>query len=222
MIDDHFLIIELAQSWVDNVNVNDWLPQLSKNATPPGFSFFYTGIHYLLFSLMEKTGIYDPQTKMYIVRIVHAFYSLLTIYFGYRITEKLTNIRYAKQVGLLLALFWLWPFLSVRNLIEVVCIPMLMWATWLAVKKENGNFLYYIAVGAVLGLVAFLSGADRGEVLEGFRGFGLLDRLDEPGDAEGGQNADDHDHNGQLNEGEPGAATARGIGQGLHGNFLGS
>lgn len=152
MIDDHFLIIEQAQSWVDHVNINNWLPQLSKNPTPPGFSYFYTGLHYLLFSLFEKTGIYDPQAKMYIIRLLHAFYSLLTIYFGYRITEKLTNLNYAKQVGLLLAIFWLWPFLSVRNLIEVVCIPMLMWATWLAIKNEKGNFLYYACVGVVLGL----------------------------------------------------------------------
>ena len=152
MIDDHFLIIEQAQSWVDHENINDWLPQLSKKATPPGFSFFYTGLHYLLFSLLQKIGIYNPQTKMFVVRILHAFYSLLTVYFGYRITEKLTNVRYAKQVGLLLALFWIWPFLSVRNLIEVVCIPMLMWATWLSVKNEKGNFRHYIWVGIVLGL----------------------------------------------------------------------
>lgn len=152
MYDDHFLIIEQAQSWVDKVNRSDWLPQLSINATPPGISYFYTGLHYLLFSLLEKTGIYDPQIKMYVVRLLHALYSLLTIYFGYRITEKLTNERNAKQVGLLLALFWFWPFLSVRNLIEVVCIPMLIWATWLAVKNEKGNFWYYVWVGIVLGL----------------------------------------------------------------------
>ena len=152
MYDDHFLIIEQAQSWVDRVNSSEWLPQLSKNAKPPGISYFYTGLHYLLFSLLEKTGIYDPQIKMYVVRLLHALYSLLTIYFGYRITEKLTNDRSAKQVGLLLALFWFWPFLSVRNLIEVVCIPMLMWATWLAVKNTKGNFWYYLWVGVVLGL----------------------------------------------------------------------
>jgi hypothetical protein len=74
-------------------------------------------------------------------------------------------------------------------------------------------------VGAVLRLVAFLSGPDRSEVLEGFRGFGLLDRLDESGDAEGGQDADDHDHDGQLDQGEPGAA-ARSDVQSLHRNFL--
>ena len=152
MIDDHFLIIEQAQSWIDKVNINDWLPQLSKKASPPGFSFFYTGLHYLLFLLLEKCGIYNPQAKMFIVRLLHALYSLLTIYFGYRITEKLTNRSYAKQAGLLLALLWIMPFLSVRNLIEVVCIPMLMWATWLAVKNEKGNFGYYLFTGFVLGL----------------------------------------------------------------------
>ena len=151
MIDDHFLIIEQAQSWVDRVNVGNWLPQLSKNAVPPGFSYFYTGLNYLLLSLLEQLHIYDPQTKMYVVRLLHALYSLLTIYFGYRITEQLTNRRYAIQVGILSALFWIWPFLCVRNLIEVVCIPMLMWATWLAVKKENGGFGYFMWAGILLG-----------------------------------------------------------------------
>lgn len=152
MIDDHFLIIEEAQSWVDRVNVSNWLPQLSKNAVPPGFSYFYTGLNYLLLSLLEKIHIYDPQAKMYIVRLLHALYSLLTIYFGYRITEKLTNRTYAKQAGILLALFWIWPFLCVRNLIEVVCIPMLLWATWLVVKKEKGSFGYYVLAGILLGI----------------------------------------------------------------------
>jgi len=154
MIDDHFLVIEQAQSWVDKVDINGWLPQLCKNAVPPGFSYFYTGLHYLLFLLLEQVGITDPDTKMYYVRVIHAVYSTLTIYFGYRITYKLTNIRYARQVGLLLAFYWFWPFLCVRNLVEVVCIPMLMWATWLAIKKEEGGLGYFFLVGILLG-VAF-------------------------------------------------------------------
>jgi hypothetical protein len=152
MIDDHFLIIEEAQSWVDRVNVGNWLPQLSKDATPPGFSYFYTGLNYLLLSFLNKVHIYDPQSKMYVVRLLHAVYSLLTIYFGFRITEKLTNRTYAKQVGILLALLWIWPFLSVRNLIEIVCIPWLMWATWLVVKKDKGSFGWYMLAGMLLGI----------------------------------------------------------------------
>ena len=152
MFDDHFLIVEQAQCWIDRVNLNDWLPQLSDHASPPGYSYFYTALHYLLFTALEKIGMYDPQGKMYVVRLLHALYSLLTIYFGYRITEKLAGRATAKQVGLLLSLFWFWPFLSVRNLIEVACIPMLMWATWLAIKNENGTFTGYIAVGVLLGL----------------------------------------------------------------------
>lgn len=152
MIDDHFLIIEQAQAWVDKVNVDNWLPQLSKNPTPPGFSYFYTGLHYLLFLFLQKLNVYDPQAKMYVVRLLHALYSLLTVYFGYRITEKVSNERNAKQAGWLLALFWFWPVLSVRNLVEMVCIPMLAWATWLAVKTERKDFGYYFLAGIALGL----------------------------------------------------------------------
>ena len=66
MHDDHFLVIESAQSWVDNFDYNDWLP--SSGNVPQGHSWFYCGIHYCLFWLMKAIGITDPQGKMYIDR----------------------------------------------------------------------------------------------------------------------------------------------------------
>ena len=44
MSDDHFLIIEAAQSWVDGADYNYWIPSISKNvATPTGHPLFYSG-----------------------------------------------------------------------------------------------------------------------------------------------------------------------------------
>ena len=103
MLDDHFLIIEAAQSWVDGDDYNNWLPR-SGATEPEGHNFFYAGIHYLLLYLMDAIGLRDPQGKMYLIRLLHAAFSLLTVYFGFRITEKLSDRRTARHVGILLAI----------------------------------------------------------------------------------------------------------------------
>ena len=40
-IDDQFLIIEIAQSWVDGTDYYKWLPDTPGNDGPEKFSFFY-------------------------------------------------------------------------------------------------------------------------------------------------------------------------------------
>ena len=153
MWDDHFLVIEAAQSWIDNTDYNNWLPKAGQTIpTPSGHSFFYPGIHYLLFRFLEFFGIENPQSKMYAVRFLHACYSLLTIIYGYKIAEKVAEKKIAKQVGLLLSFCWFIPFLSVRNLVEVACIPPLMLATWFYVKDENKNWWKFLSIGLLLGI----------------------------------------------------------------------
>ena len=46
------------------------------------------------------------------------------------------------------------PFLSVRNLVEVVCIPFLFIGIWEIIKEQNKNksICYYIIIGFILGL----------------------------------------------------------------------
>ena len=53
MLDDHFLVIESAQSWVDGFDYNDWLPGSPRNTGPTGHSFFYQGFHFLLCELFN-------------------------------------------------------------------------------------------------------------------------------------------------------------------------
>lgn len=153
MLDDHFLVIEAAQSWADNTDYNNWLPKEGQSVpTPSGHSFFYAGLHFLLFKILHFAGVDDPQIKMLIVRLIHAIYSMITIYCGYRIAEKTTDIKTARLVGLLLGLLWFWPFLCVRNLVEVACIPMLAMATWLIVKDPDGPLKKYLIAGIFLAL----------------------------------------------------------------------
>lgn len=154
MLDDHFLVIEAPQSWVFGYDYNNWLPSSKGNTGPSGHNFFYPGLHYLLFLLMKWTSLDDPQYKMLIVRILHAGWSLVTVWAGYRITETLSERRAARLAGILLALYFFMPWISVRNLAEVACIPFIMLAFWRLVKpgKESPGFGAALAAGAFLGL----------------------------------------------------------------------
>ena len=131
MHDDHFGPIE--QPFIIMHDISYW----TSRATPHGHSIVYPSIHYVLLNVCEAVGIQDPQQKMYIVRFLHAVYSLLVVFFGYKIAEVIRNRETAKKVGLLLALFWAFPFLSVHNLIEMVCIPPLMAGFYFALTSKE-------------------------------------------------------------------------------------
>ena len=153
MHDDHFLVIEAAQSWVDGMDYNNWLPGSKGNTGPTGHSFFYVGLHYLLLSFIDFIGINDPQFKMFIVRFLHAVFSLLTVILGYKITAKLYDKNSAKTVGLLLAILWFMPFLSVRNLVEVTCIPFVLYGIWILISYKTNKIIFFsLFAGFVLGL----------------------------------------------------------------------
>ncbi len=153
MHDDHFLVIEAAQSWVDGADYNDWLPSDLKMINPTGHSLLYPGLHYLLFRFLEFLGMEDPQNKMYIVRFLHAAWSMLTVHLGYKIAFQKSGIKVARLTGLLLAILFFMPMMSVRNLVEFVCIPPLLFATWIVIKYEKKeNILPFILAGLMLSL----------------------------------------------------------------------
>jgi hypothetical protein len=133
--DDHFLVVEAAASWVDGFDYNYWLPwNQGENPTPSGHSFFYVGLHYLLFTALKFVGITDPKAQMILIRLLHALWSLVVVRIGYRIALHLSDREIAWRTGLFLALFYFMPFLAVRNLVEVACIPFLMLGAWQLIK----------------------------------------------------------------------------------------
>ena len=154
MLDDHFLVIETAQSWVDGGDTSGWLPGSPFNNGPTGHNLFYTGFHYLLFLLFKTIHLNDPSAKMLVVRFIHGAFSLLTVYFGYRLTDKLDGKKSARLAGLLLAIYWFMPWMSVRNLVEVVCLPFLMLGFWFMFREKNGkrSVTDFFIAGIFLGL----------------------------------------------------------------------
>ena len=136
MHDDHFLVIEPAASWADGGDYMKWLPGTTGNHGPEGHSFLYVGFHYLVIKLLHMFSIENPQFIMFFVRLIHAILSLLVVSFGYRIASLITERKTAYKVALLLAVFWFIPFLSVRNLVEMVSIPFLMYGTLIILRQE--------------------------------------------------------------------------------------
>lgn len=156
MLDDHFLIIEAPQSWVFGYDYNNWLPGSKGNEGPSGHNFFYPGLHFLFFHLMKWLDIRDPQVKMLLVRLIHGGFSLITVWAGFRITEQLSDRRSARMAGILLALYFFMPWISVRNLAEAACIPFVMLGFLRVVKDENRDSILHpwLISGLWFGLAA--------------------------------------------------------------------
>ena len=144
MHDDHFGPIQQPYEIMQDYSI--W----EERGNPHGHSVVYPALHYYLFLSFESAGINDPQDKMLIVRLLHAAFSLLTVFFGYKIIEICFDKELAKLAGWLLALFWLLPFMSVRNLTEMVSVPFLMGGVYFALNKKIRNALFY--AGLLFGL----------------------------------------------------------------------
>lgn len=162
MHDDHFLIIETSGSWVDGEDYNDWLPSSQRKQIaegtrtqlePQGHSLIYPGIHYGIFYGLKSLGIDNPKVQMLFVRLLHAFFSVWAVFLAFKITTYLSNRKNAFYVGVVLALSWSLPFLSVRNLVEMACIPFLLWGVYLLAKYAGkATFKIGFIAGVAFGL----------------------------------------------------------------------
>lgn len=154
MHDDHFLVVEAAASWADGEDYDNWLPwnQKGEKVVHPA-NFAYVGTQYVVFEALNALGFEDPQVKMLVVRFLHGLYSLLIVFFAFKITQKLSSERNALLVGLFLAAAAIMPNFSVRQLVEFICIPPLLWATWVLVKHQaNLRWQHFVWAGLGIGL----------------------------------------------------------------------
>ena len=175
MHDDHFLVIETSASWADGHDYNNWLPESQKaigieTPKPHGHSLFYSGTHYIFFKLSNFIGLQNPKIQMFIIRLIHAFLSLLVVLVSYKITEKLSTKKSAKIVGLTIALGWAFPFYGVRNLVELVCVPFLLYGLWQIIKTDfKDQWKTFLIAGFLFGLAFSI----RLQLAVFYLGFGL-------------------------------------------------
>ncbi|MGB1671565.1 MAG: hypothetical protein ACPHCT_08820, partial [Flavobacteriales bacterium] len=135
MHDDHFLVVETGASWAVGEDYNNWMPWSQRangieNPTPHQANLAYAGIVSGYFRVCNALGFVDPGRQMLLLRLLHGVFSLLIVGLGFRIAEKLGGERPARWTGWALAAFGLFPLLGVRQLVEMVCIPPLMWSAW--------------------------------------------------------------------------------------------
>ncbi len=162
MHDDHFIAIEEPWSWTQGEDYNGWLPGTKgPGAEPSIYSFFYPGVNYLLFEGMQSIGIDNPKTEMFFIRLILALFSLLAVFYGYKITEAFANKKIAQISGILLAVLWFMPFFSVRNLVEVIATPILLTGIWQIIKirdvvSKRRIYLSYLISGLIIGIAVSL------------------------------------------------------------------
>lgn len=164
MHDDHFMVIETAQAWVDGTSYQNWLPVAGDDleSKPIGNSFTYVGMHYLLLEAFEAIGIMNAHSKMLVIRLLHALFSLLVVNYAYRITHLISNKDMARYAGLLIATFWLIPFVSVHNLAEFFAVPFLMLSVWFLLRPQYRDkplkwaFLSGLVLGVAISVWFFI------------------------------------------------------------------
>lgn len=159
MHDDHFLVVEVAASWADGEDYNNWLPW-SQRGVPEAHpaNFAYPVSQYLLFELFHKVGPHTPQGQALLLRILHGLYSLATIVLGYLMARAVApgQRQVALRVAWILAAGGLWPLLGVHQLVEMVCIPPLMLALWVLSRHSEPTRRDIILAGIGIGIATGL------------------------------------------------------------------
>ena len=146
--DDHHVVIAAA----DRIASGAGLPTAyARSAVLPGA---IAGI----MIVGRFLGIQDPGSQLLLVRLIQAAYSLLVVYFVYRILEQTLGPDSAQLGGLLAAVFYVMPVTSVHQLEESVCQVPLLAAYWWWIRSETAiSRLPSAGWGALAGIAAGLA-----------------------------------------------------------------
>lgn len=160
--DDHHVVITAA----DQIASGAGLPATyARSALLPGTIA-------AIMTVGRTLGIHDPGIEMLLVRLVQAAYSLLVVYFVYRLLasrpdplsrsgEGGLQLRGAVIGSMLAAAFFAMPVTSVHQLEESVCqVPLLAafwwWQRGATVVSHRSSVLGGLAAGAALGIALIL------------------------------------------------------------------
>jgi len=110
-------------------------------------------------TVTRGVGIHDPGVEMLVVRLVQAAYSLLVVYFVYRLLDRSLGQGSAIAGGVLAAAFFAMPVTAVHQLEESVCIVPLLAACWWWQRTEDRHgppAAWAALAGAALGIALIL------------------------------------------------------------------
>lgn len=159
--DDHFETVEIAWSWHhQGVFLDDGTLRWEGK---PDFGVLRSAAYNLfLLGLMKITALFGVErlaTHMYFDRLIHALLSLLPVVFGYRYLREEIDERTAFVGGMLLAAFFVMPYLGVRNLVEMVAGNFLLPGLYYAhrsLKERAGSARDAILAGVFCGLALMI------------------------------------------------------------------
>jgi len=163
--DDHFETVQVAYNGIQNGLLDDqghWKWNAMK-ASEVGRAPLYTLFNYSTMKTLEWLGVYNLEPMMYVVRLLHALLSLLIVWYGFKYVSLATgNKNYAVIAGMILAGHFLMPYLSVRNLIEMVSADLLVPSVYYAyrgIREENARFLLLAGIlGGLAWVIRFNTG----------------------------------------------------------------
>lgn len=118
-------------------------------------SALFPGIIAAIMTVTRGIGIHDPGLEMLLVRLAQAAYSLLVVYFVYRLLERALGRESAMLGGLLAAAFFAMPVTAVHQLEESVCQVPLLAACWWWQRTED-SWHWAAASGSALGAALIL------------------------------------------------------------------
>jgi hypothetical protein len=122
-------------------------------------SALFPGVIAGIMTVTRGIGIHDPGVEMLVVRLMQAAYSLLAVYFVYRLLERSLGSESAMLGGLLAAAFFAMPVTAVHQLEESVCIVPLLAACWWWQRAEDHHqppAVWAALAGAALGTALIL------------------------------------------------------------------
>jgi len=121
--DDFFDTVQVAHYWLTHSlwGTDGFLCWKNKGVETIGRFPLYTLSLWVMMKACWAVGVESLHSMMYAVRATHALLSLVPVWVTYRVTLMVTGRpRWAVLGGLAAALHFAFPFLGVRNLIEVV------------------------------------------------------------------------------------------------------
>jgi hypothetical protein len=164
--DDHNQVIELAAEWLRGDN--DYLSGDRQFYR----SLLYPALNCLQIAACHTIGLVHPDAVMFINRTLHAVLSLWTIILTYRVGLRLADKSVSFTAGLIVAAHAVMPYVAVRNLIEAVCIPFLLWGIYeiVSARQNRGHQTRrWVLAGLAFG-VGFLI---RWQVASAIAGVGI-------------------------------------------------
>ncbi len=147
--DDHHVVVNAADQIASGTGL----------ATTYARSVLFPGVIGAIMALGRSIGIHDPGHEMLLVRLIQAAYSLLAVYFVYRMLERSLGKDSALLGGLLAAAFFAMPVTAVHQLEESVCQVPLLAACWWWQRTEDGDqpsAVWGALAGAALGTAIVL------------------------------------------------------------------